>query len=77
MDSYTVDGNHCISSETATLMQEYTRSNCKICDYDSLLKFGMIRIADWPLVNVYISMENHHAITVKIHYKSPLSIANC
>ena len=37
-------------------------------------------VAAWwiyPLVNIYITMENHHAINGYIHYKSPFSIANC
>ena len=29
------------------------------------------------LVNVYITMENHHAINGKTHYKLPFSIAFC
>ena len=29
----------------------------------------------YPLVNVYITMENHHAINGKTHYKWPFSIA--
>jgi len=29
----------------------------------------------YPPVNVYITMENHHAINGKIHYKLPFSIA--
>ena len=29
----------------------------------------------YPLVNVYISMENHHAVNGKIHYKWQFSIA--
>ena len=29
----------------------------------------------YPLVNVYITMENHHAINGKIHYKWPFSLA--
>ena len=29
----------------------------------------------YPLVNVYITMENHHAINGKIHYKWSFSIA--
>ena len=29
----------------------------------------------YPLVNVHIAMENHHAINGKIHYKWPCSIA--
>ena len=33
-------------------------------------------IVDWyPLVNVYITMENHHAINGKIQYKWQFSIA--
>ena len=29
----------------------------------------------YPLVNVHITMENHHAINGKTHYKWPFSIA--
>ena len=38
------------------------------------IKF-VIHHSNYPLVNVYIAMENHHAINGKIHYKSPFSIA--
>ena len=31
----------------------------------------------YPLVNVYITMENHHAINGKTHYKWPFSIVFC
>ena len=32
-------------------------------------------VLPYPLVNVSITMENHHAINGKIHYKWPFSIA--
>ena len=38
------------------------------------IKF-VIHHSNYPLVNVYIAIENHHAINGKIHYKSPFSIA--
>ena len=37
--------------------------------------FFMEFCKSYPLVNVYITMENHHAINGKIHYKWPFSIA--
>ena len=33
------------------------------------------RLISYPLVNCYITMENHHAINGKTHYKWPFSIA--
>ena len=41
-----------------------------------LVKNGIPRMnCDYPLVNVYITMENHHAINGKTHYTWPFSIA--
>jgi hypothetical protein len=30
--------------------------------------YPYVRLVNYPLVNVYIAMENHHAINGKIHY---------
>ena len=38
-------------------------------------KLDHLGLSMYPPVNVYITMENHHAINGKIHYKWPFSIA--
>ena len=44
---------------------------CQSGDYHNALR------ESYPLVNVYMAMENHHATYGKHHYKLPCSIAIC
>jgi ribosome biogenesis GTPase A len=38
-------------------------------------RYGGVPEMGYPLINVYITMENHHAINGKTHFKWQFSIA--
>ena len=61
----------CTNTLSSTLHHSCTCDSFPNGCFALLLMFFFV----YPLVNVYIAMENHHAINGKIHYKWPFSIA--
>ena len=55
--------------------REFSRGPRLFCLNVQFFNVFMEFCKSYPLVNVYITMENHHAINGKIHYKWPFSTA--